>query len=426
MKTAGKVRSERARAAQEHIPARLRDVGIAQLHPYPRATRGNGKIGRHMSLQNALFRRRLQLNPKNTKVVITLDIDHDQIEVIPWTTSDGDDPFRFHTEWRIVGPLGRLLRPSWVVQDDRSRKAHVAYVLESPVHMNPHSRNRPQLWLKQIEKRLRRAWRGDEAYDGIITRNPIRPGPGVSAYFMRPQPFTLHELAEANPPKHRASPVKVMVKTAPTDRGNILFRTAVKAIFRPKYALPILDDSKDAKQLVEALNHKIASERGSEPQSEHVVEQVAGQAEAYLRLNYDRDVFVGKQRLKGLWGGIRRRQAIYERNRLIVRLRHVGRQSVASITQRLEGTAHAIQRRQIYRVLEQALAGRWGKPRPRWPDSFAKFAAAAGVQRRGNPLISESRSSPKPDTVRDTPITASGGDSILRPGCMKRGPNPWR
>ena len=407
--------AEKVAAAIEAIPAPMRAMGLDDAHPWPRATRGNSKIGRRVSPKRAWRRRRLEVNPPNATKVIILDLDHDGLKVIPWPVQDGSDPMSFKMTYRLGGRFGQLLLPSWIVQNDLTGKAHVGYVLETAVHHNRYSRRAPQNWLVSIVRRLRRKWAADRDYNGILTRNPHRPGPDCTAYLLRQRPFALAEIAASLPPEPR-----VWVSKTPTTHDSCrLYHESARTAFKPRHARPILDGELTARAVVDQVNAEIADSQGKLLRSESEVKSIAKQIHKRLHRYWSEDVLSERQRKRALWGAEKKRQAPFDRNRLIWRMKTVGSKSVPKIEAYLAthpdygGSPDpmrrrlAIKRRQIYRVLEQGRVGAWENRRRGGADSFVKFLEASDRLGKGFPQFLTGQEPALPVKADDTPTEAT-------------------
>ena len=117
---------------------------------------------------------RIELPPSNSHVAVVVDIDH------AW---DGEPD----------------ILPSWSVTAFPSRKSHLVYALENPVHDNPKSLAGPLHKLADVADRLTLHLGGDVGYGGRITRNPLNPGPDCDSHFYGMFPYSLDALDRALP-----------------------------------------------------------------------------------------------------------------------------------------------------------------------------------------------------------------------------------
>ena len=90
-------------------------------------------------------------------------------------------------------------------------------------------------YLAHVADRLSHHLGADPGYTGLITRNPINPGPECFTHWGRMLPYTLGELdkvlPKGKPPSRRLSAI---------GRNCDLFKSMVSEVFRPRWA-PILE-----------------------------------------------------------------------------------------------------------------------------------------------------------------------------------------
>ena len=89
--------------------------------------------------------------------------------------------------------------PTWIVQSLDTGKMHLGYILETPVHRNPESLKGPLKKLTDVTDRLTHHLGGDPGYGGLITRNPLAPGPDTHVYWQSFLPYTLTQLDKRLP-----------------------------------------------------------------------------------------------------------------------------------------------------------------------------------------------------------------------------------
>ena len=106
--------------------------------------------------------------------------------------------------------------------------------LEVPIARHDAAHTAPLAYLAHIADRLSFHLGADEGYTGLITRNPLRPGPSCFTHWGRMFPYTLGELDQllpkGTPPSRRLTGI---------GRNCDLFRSMVSEVFRPRWA-PIL------------------------------------------------------------------------------------------------------------------------------------------------------------------------------------------
>ena len=165
------------------VPPDLAELGLSSVHPYPlvmdEEKRPRGR--RPAPIAWAQYPR-LEVNPPNAYSVITLDVD--DVHNLP------------DKGWRYGKPA---LPPTWVVQSLETGKMHLGYILETPVHRNPESLKGPLKKLTDVTDRLTHHLGGDPGYGGLITRNPLAPGPDTHVYWQSFLPYTLTQLDKRLP-----------------------------------------------------------------------------------------------------------------------------------------------------------------------------------------------------------------------------------
>ena len=161
---------------------------------------------------------KLEIQPPHVYASIILDVDH---------PSDSG--------WPSGSPS---IPPSWMVVNTRPRSAtqraggiHAVYALEVPVGRTEAAHTLPLRYLAHISDRLSHHLGADPGYQGVITRNPINPGPECFTHWGRMFPYTLGELdkvlPKGKPPSRRLSAI---------GRNCDLFQSMVSEVFRPRWA----------------------------------------------------------------------------------------------------------------------------------------------------------------------------------------------
>ena len=207
------------------IPRELREHGLAAVHPRPFcANEDSHIIGRFDSAYAFANFPKLELQPPHVYASIILDCDSieglDDAPGKPWW---GGNP---------------TPAPSWMVVNTRprsgSRRAggiHAAYALEVPVGRTDAAHTLPLAYLAHIADRLSYHLGADPGYTGLITRNPINPGPECFTHWGRMFPYTLRELDQklqkGKPPSRRQTGI---------GRNVDLFKSMVSEVFRPRWA----------------------------------------------------------------------------------------------------------------------------------------------------------------------------------------------
>ena len=167
---------------------------------------------------------KLELQPPHAFVAIVLDCDS--------TKGLDDAPSK---PWWGGNPKPT---PSWMVLNTRPRSAtrpaggiHAVFALEVPVGRTDAAHTLPLTYLAHVADRLSSHLGADPGYTGLITRNPINPGPECFTHWGRLFPYTLRELDQklpkGKPPSRRLTGI---------GRNCDLFQSMVSEVFRPKWA----------------------------------------------------------------------------------------------------------------------------------------------------------------------------------------------
>ena len=206
-----------------YIPQPISSQGIKSVHPYPFCANEDSRIvGRFDSEYAWRTFPKLQLNPPHAYAAIILDVDN---------PSDAGWPSGTPT------PV-----PSWLVLNTRARTPtrraggiHCVYALEVPVARHNAAHTLPLAYLSHVADRLAYHMGADPGYQGLITRNPLRPGEGCFTHWGRMLPYSLSELdrllPRGKPPPRRQTDL---------GRNCDLFRAQVSEVFRPRWA-PVLE-----------------------------------------------------------------------------------------------------------------------------------------------------------------------------------------
>ena len=113
----------------------------------------------------------------------------------------------------------------------RAGGIHCVYALEVPVARHDAAHTAPLSYLAHVADRLAHHLGADPGYTGLITRNPINPGPECFTHWGRMFPYTLGELdkmlPKGKPPSHRLTGI---------GRNCDLFRSMISEVFRPRWA----------------------------------------------------------------------------------------------------------------------------------------------------------------------------------------------
>lgn len=207
--------SEQNRTRPFFVPPALAELGLNSVHPFPLVMDADkNPVGRRPAPIAWSDYFRLEINPPNAYCVIPLDID--DVHHLP------------ERGWRYGKPA---IPPTWIVQSLDTGKMHIGYILETPVHRNPDSLAGPLLKLADVADRLTHVLGGDPGYGGLITRNPITPGPNTHVYWQSYMPYSLGQL-DKHLPKYRR---KRGERLTGIGRNVDLFRAMVKVAHEPRW-----------------------------------------------------------------------------------------------------------------------------------------------------------------------------------------------
>ena len=208
-----------------YIPPEVAEQGIKAIHPYPFCANEDSHIVGQFDSEYAWQTfAKLELQPPHAYCAIILDCD---------STKDLDDaPGK---PWWGGNPTPT---PSWMVINTHPRTAtrraggiHCVYALEVPVARHDAAHTAPLSYLAHVADRLAHHLGADPGYTGLITRNPINPGPECYTHWGRMFPYTIGELdkmlPKSKPPSRRQTGI---------GRNCDLFKSMVSEVFRPRWA----------------------------------------------------------------------------------------------------------------------------------------------------------------------------------------------
>ena len=202
-----------------YAPQAVIGQGIKAVHPYPSCANEDSHIVGRFDAETAWETfPKLELQPPHAYAAIILDVDHPSEQGWP-----GGKP---------------IVEPSWIVVNTRPRSAtrraggiHAVYALEVPVGRTDAAHRLPLAYLAHVADRLSHHLGADPGYTGLITRNPINPGPECFTHWGRMFPYTLRELdkllPKGKPPKRRLTGI---------GRNCDLFWSMLSEVFRPRWA----------------------------------------------------------------------------------------------------------------------------------------------------------------------------------------------
>ena len=140
-----------------------------------------------------------------------------------------------HLQTRGLPPPSSVVNMRPGTPERRPGGLHAVYSIETPVARLNAAHTLPLAYLAHVADRLSHHLGADPGYTGLITRNPINPGPECFTHWGRMFPYTLGELDKAlpkgKPPSRRQTGI---------GRNCDLFRSMVSEVFRPRWA-PVLE-----------------------------------------------------------------------------------------------------------------------------------------------------------------------------------------
>lgn len=117
-------------------------------------------------------------------------IQHNHVNSKLWLTYDIDRPFcieELHNDLDL--PV-----PNLFIRNPENNRAHIAYSLSVPVHLNDGSSQKPIRFAGAIDCAYQKALRADRGYAGLVMKNPLHEHWDTTEW--REESYTLHELSE--------------------------------------------------------------------------------------------------------------------------------------------------------------------------------------------------------------------------------------
>ncbi|HIW69414.1 MAG TPA: replication initiation protein [Candidatus Dietzia merdigallinarum] len=166
-----------ASSATVHTPGRWRDRYLSR---FPLAT-DDPELGVwREQRERALRRQYVETSPRALVAAVVIDVDRPDA-VLRAFERPSDHPV-----------------PSWVVEGNRGH-GHVGFWLESPVCRTDAARVDPLRYLARVTEGLRRSLDGDQAYTGLLTRNPLHDEADV--IWGTDKAYRLRELGTVHTPR---------------------------------------------------------------------------------------------------------------------------------------------------------------------------------------------------------------------------------
>ena len=223
------------------IPRELREHGIKAIHQRPFCANEDSHIVGRFDPEYAWANfPKLELQPPHVWAAIVLDCDTPSESGWP-----GGKP-SIPPSWMVINtrrgtperrPGGIHAVYALEVPVARHDAAHglplayLSHVLEVPVARHDAAHGLPLAYLSHVADRLAYHLGADPGYTGLITRNPINPGPECFTHWGRMFPYTLSEL-DKHLPKGKLSKRRL----TGIGRNCDLFWSMVSEVFRPRWA----------------------------------------------------------------------------------------------------------------------------------------------------------------------------------------------
>lgn len=117
----------------------------------------------------------IEANPLSVSDLLVIDIDHEDARTIAL--------------WEHAGYL-----PNVIVENPDNGHAHAVWALASPFARTEYAKRKPLAYAAAVTEGLRRSCSGDEAYSGLMTKNPLHNA--WNSELVTDHLYTLNELAE--------------------------------------------------------------------------------------------------------------------------------------------------------------------------------------------------------------------------------------
>ena len=275
------------------IPRELRDHGLAAVHPYPLCANEDSHIVGRFDAETAWETfPKLELQPPHVYASIILDCDSlDGLDDAPGKPWWGGNPTPAPS-WMVVNT-----RPG--TPERRPGGIHAVYALEVPVARLSEASTLPLAYLAHIADRLSHHLGADPGYTGLITRNPVNPGPECFTHWGRMFPYTLGELDKLLPkgklPSRRLTGI---------GRNNDLFKSMLSEVFRPRWAA-ILDAQGHSEAWLDHVRAQNAAMFAPESLPDSECQSIAKSCYRYWTRDYNPSQFsdIQRQRMGKRWHG---------------------------------------------------------------------------------------------------------------------------
>lgn len=118
-------------------------------------------------------------------------IQHNHINSLMWLVFDVDRATHPKEAWHELN----LPAPNFFVQNRDNRHAHLFYLLDGPIHLNPDSSQRAIGYALAIQQAMARELKADLGYSGLISKNPLAENDWI-VVINHEQAYSLDELAD--------------------------------------------------------------------------------------------------------------------------------------------------------------------------------------------------------------------------------------
>ena len=166
----------------------------------------------------------------------------------------------------------------------------MSFALEVPIARHNAAHTAPLSYLAHVADRLAHHLGADPGYTGLITRNPINPGPECFTHWGRMFPYTLGELdkllPKGKPPSRRQTGIR---------RNCDLFRSMVSEVFRPRWA-GILGTQRWSEAWLDYVRGQNVAMFAPDVLPDSECRSIAKSCFRYWTLNYDPSQFSDIQR----------------------------------------------------------------------------------------------------------------------------------
>ena len=315
-------------------PPKVRAHGLRDAHVWPQVSHGKqgDRFGGswHKEPLIAWTYPQIELRTPNTYTALILDLDGNNALYRIIESADRD----------------RVVIPNWTVTRKSTGGTHAVWTLGVPVHRGEKARLGPLRYLARISEYYAITLQADPGYRGVLTHNPMSKahGPQFVTNWMGKSPNTLEQLGRVIPFGWK----KPKVSVTPIGRNCSMFDTLMKWAGKPENkGVPVLTAA-------HAINREIGRSHDKPAMEQSEVIHIARHVEKYRKAWVAKGRFFSVEQRR-IWGqerqarGVanrRKRNNLDERDRAIVRDRHVLNLSYRAIAKKW-GISHETVRKII-------------------------------------------------------------------------------